>query len=130
MINKESKISLSYILAGECLSRKGVYTSADVFVKNPFTKSELFKVNKPSKTIIQPIYSKATQYVTLGTSFIQNALAQPKKPDGMNWHYWLKTPLGKVAQNWKKLSDKQKIQFHIEQYVADMGGEEFSYEII
>jgi len=48
----------------------------------------------------------------------------------MNYHRWLRTPLGKASQTWKKMTPKQRLDIHIEQYVADMNGEEFSYEII
>jgi len=130
MISKESQVSLTYTLAGEYLLRKGKYTSADVYVKNPFTKNEVFKLNKPSKTLVQPVYETAVQQITLGNQFIRQALTVPEKPENMSWNRWLRTPLGKLYQDWKKLSNEQKVAFHIEQYVIDMNGEDYSYEII
>jgi len=130
MISKESQISLTYTLGGECLVRKGQYTSADVYVKFPFTKNEVFKINKPSKTIVHAEYEKAVQQVTLSNSFVQTALDKPEKPNDMSWNRWLRTPIGKLYQDWKKLSDEQKIAFHVNQYVIDMNGEDYSYEII
>lgn len=130
MISKESQISLTYTVGGEYLLRQGKYTSADVSVTNPFSKNEVFKLNKPSQTIERAVYEKTVQQVTLGTQFVRHALTVPEKPDNMSWGRWLRTPLGKLYQDWKKLSDAQKIAFHVQQYVIDMNGEDYSYEII
>ena len=129
-MNKDNSISLTYTLGGETLIRSGVYTVADVTVKNPFTKNEVFILNKPSQTIKKAEYNKAAQQVTLSSSFIEMALERPVKPDGMSFQRWLRTPLGQLYQNWNKLSDEQKVKFHVEQYVIDMGSEDYSYEII
>jgi len=129
-MNKDNSISLTYTLGGETLIRSGVYTVADVTVKNPFTKNEVFILNKPSQTIKKAEYNKATQQVTLSSSFIEMALERPVKPDGMSFQRWLRTPMGKLYQNWNKLSDEQKVKFHVEQYVIDMNSEDYSYEII
>ena len=129
-MNKDSQISLTYVLQGEYLLNKGIYTTADVTVKNPNSRKEVFITNKPSQTIKRAEYEKATQQVTLSSSFIEMALERPEKPEGMSFQRWLRTPLGQLYQNWNKLSDEQKIKFHVEQYVIDMGGEDYSYEII
>lgn len=129
-MNKDNSISLTYTLGGETLVRPGVYTVANITVKNPFTKNEVFILNKPSQTIKKAEYNKATQQVTLSSSFIEMALERPEKPEGMSFQRWLRTPLGQLYQNWNKLSDEQKIKFHVEQYIIDMGGEDYSYEII
>ena len=130
MINKESKISLTYTLRGEYLSRKGQYISADVFVKNPFQKTEVYKVNKPMQTIQRAEYQKAYVTITLNESFVQMCLDKPEKQEGMSMVRWLRTPLGKMFLQWKKMNDAQKIEAHIKQYVEDMGGEDYSYELI
>ena len=130
MISKESKIFLTYNVGGEYLKQSGKYTSADVSVINPFTKNEVFKLNKPSQTLQRAVYEKATQQVTLGNQFIRQALTVPEKPKNMSWGRWLRTPLGKLYQDWKKLTNEQKIAFHVQQYVMDMNGEDYSYEII
>ena len=129
-MNKDSQISLTYVLQGEYLLNKGIYTTADVTVKNPNSRKEVFITNKPLQTIKRAEYEKATQQVTLSSNFIEMALERPEKPEGMSFQRWLRTPMGKLYQNWNKLSDEQKINFHIEQYVMDMGGEDYSYEII
>jgi|SRR6056297_1447106 len=130
MINKESKISLTYTLRGEYLVRKGSYISADIYVNNAFTKNETFKVNKPMKTNIQAEYQKAYVTITLNESFVQMCLDKPEKQEGMSMGRWLRTPLGKMFLQWKKMNDAQKIEAHIKQYVEDMGGEDYSYELI
>ena len=129
-MNKDSQISLAYVLQGEYLLNKGIYTTANVTVKNPNSRKEVFITNKPSQTIKRAEYDKATQQVTLSSSFIEMALERPEKPEGMSFQRWLRTPLGQLYQNWNKLSDEQKIKFHVEQYVIDMNGEDYSYEII
>ena len=130
MISKDSKISLSFSEAGESLSKLGVYKTAEVYVKNAFTKNEVFKINKPMQTIKRAEFTKSTRHITLGSAFVEKALEFPKKPEDTNYHRWLRTPLGRISQSWKKLSDEQKIKFHIEQYVFDMGGEDYKFEII
>lgn len=130
MMNKDSQISLTYVLQGEYLLNKGIYTTANVTVKNPNSRKEVFITNKPLQTIKRAEYDKATQQVTLSSGFIEMALERPEKPEGMSFQRWLRTPLGQLYQNWNKLSDEQKIKFHVEQYVIDMGGEDYSYEII
>jgi len=129
-MNKESTIALSYNLAGETLIRSGRYTSADVYVQNGFTDKEVFKINKPSRTIEPAVYDKAYTVVNLGVAFISMALEQPKKPEGVNFHRWLRTPLGQASQNWKRMTPEQRIAFHVELYVKDMGGEDYTYEIL
>jgi len=130
MISKDSQISLHYVLVGEHLVRPGVYTVADVTVKNSFTKNEIFILNKPSETIQKPIFDKAQMSVTLNSSFIENCLTRPEKPEGVNFHRWLRTPMGQLYQDWKRFNDTQKIEYHIKQYVIDMNGENYSYQII
>jgi len=130
MISKDSQILLTYELGGECLVSPGIYTVADVTVKNSFTKNEIFILNKPSRTLVEPVFEKAQCSVTLGSSFLENCLERPTKPKEVNFHRWLRTSLGKLSQDWNKYSDQQKIEFHIKQYVIDMGGESYSYKII
>ena len=130
MIPKDSRISLSFLEAGESLSMLGVYKTAEIYVKNAFTKNEVFKINKPMKVIKKPEYAKSTTHVTLYSMFVEKALEHPKKPEGVNYHRWLRTPLGRISQGWKKLTDEQKLKFHVEQYVFDMGGEDYKFEII
>ena len=117
-------------MQGEYLLNKGIYTTANVTVKNPNSRKEVFITNKPLQTIKRAEYEKATQQVTLGTQFVRHALTVPEKPENMSWGRWLRTPLGKLYQDWKKLTNEQKIAFHVQQYVMDMNGEDYSYEII
>ena len=79
-MNKDSQISLAYVLQGEYFLNKGIYTTANVTVKNPNSRKEVFITNKPSQTIKRAEYDKATQQVTLSSSFIEMALERPEKP--------------------------------------------------
>lgn len=130
MITKDNQIVLTYTVGGTTLKTRGIYTVADITVKNAFTKNEVFILNKPSQTIKPAVYEQSQTSVTLGSAFIEEALKTPTKPADMNYHRWLRTPLGKLSQEWKRLSDEKKIKAHIEMYVADMGGIGYSYEII
>lgn len=130
MINKDSKISLSYVLAGESLVKAGVYQTAKINVSNGFTPKEIFRLIHPMRTIERAVYSKASVSTTLNSFFVEGALESPKKPKNMLWHIWLRTPLGRISQQWKKMSDEQKLNFHVGQYVIDMGGEEYTFKII
>ncbi len=129
MINKNSKIVLTYQLGGTTLQERGIYKTAEVYVKNS-GKNEVFKVDKPMQTIKQPVYKQASQIVTLNSDFVQSALERPEKPKDKPFRLWSKEPIGKVFLEWRKLSSEQKLEAHIKQYVLDMGGEEYSYEII
>lgn len=126
----DSTISLTYFIGGECLKKRGVYTVADVTVKNGFANNEVFILNKPSRTIEAAQYVYSQTSVTLGKSFVENCLTAPTKPRDENYHKWLRTPMGKLSQMWKKLSDLEKIKYHIDLYVKDMGGYEYTYEIL
>ena len=130
MLNKDSQISLTYELGGEYLRNQGQYTSADVYVKSTYTKNETFKINKPSKTIKRAEYSKTMQQITLSNAFVRMALDKPEKPERMSFQRWMRTPMGKFYLNFKKMSAEEKIAYHIEQYVADMGGGNYSYKIL
>lgn len=110
MINKDSQISLTYELGGEYLLRRGQY--------------------KLSKTIKRAEYAKAVQQVTLSNAFVRMALDKPEKPDGMSFKRWMRTPMGRLYLNFKKMPAGEKIAYHIEQYVADMGGGNYSYKIL
>ena len=130
MINKESKISLTYTLGGETLQDRGIYVAADVYVKNLFTKNEVFKINKPMRTVQRATYKKAQMQVTLNENFIEGAITLPVKPKEMSFHKWLRTKDGKTFLACKKMNNEQRVNYHVKLYVNDMGGEEYSYEII
>jgi hypothetical protein len=130
MISTDNQISLTYYVGGECLKSSGIYTVADVTVRAPFTKNEVFILNKPSQIIKPAEYNYSQTNITLGKAFIEGCLVAPTKPKDENYHRWLRTPLGQLSQLWKKMSDIEKIKYHIDLYVRDMGGYEYIYEII
>lgn len=130
MINNESKISLTFTEGGETLVRKGRYQTAKVNVLNPFKDNEVYKLIEPMKVIQPAVYTTSQRSVTLSNEFIQMALEQPKLPEDTNYHWWIRTPLGKASLVWKKMSKEQKIEFHVALYVQSQNGSDYSYEII
>ena len=58
------------------------------------------------------------------------ALEQPKLPEDTNYHWWMRTPLGKASVLWRKMSQEQKIELHIALYVESQHGYDYSYQII
>jgi hypothetical protein len=130
MITIDNQISLTYTVGGECIKKFGVYTVADVTVRNGFTKNEVFILNKPSQTIKPAEFNYSQTSITLGKAFIEGCLEAPTKPKDENYHRWLRTPLGQLSQMWKKMSVEQKIKYHIDLYVKDMGGYDYTYEIL
>lgn len=124
-----NEISLTYLVGGECLVRPGKYTSADVYVKNNWKKDEIFRVNKPSETLVEPVYSGARCVVKLSQSFIDEAMSAPKRPSSLPMNIWLHTNAGKLAQNWKKFSIAEKLDIAINNYVQSRGGHSPSYEV-
>ena len=143
MISNDSKILLT-VSRGKSLAKAGVYESAKTTVKNSFAggrwtqlnnahfktdKGEELIVHEQMKTIEAPIYKEATQVVSLGSHFIQNALSIPTRPK-QGFYHWIKTPIGKLFQDWKHRSDEQKIQVHLEELAESMGGTVKSWDLI
>lgn len=127
MSKEQRQISLTYVVGGECLVRPGKYTLADVEVKHAGTENEVVTVKKPLEVIEEPIIKKAKVNVTLGSSFVEEALQPPHKPPYMKVERWLKTYKGAIAQKWHTLTDEQKISISVQQYVRDMNGTEFDF---
>jgi|GEM_PF-2593621 hypothetical protein len=145
MIDNTSKILLT-VSRGKSLTKVGAYKEADVTVKNPFTtksgrwrqlNSSHFRsedgeeviIHKPIQTIHQPEYKESTQVVNLGYHFIQNALTRPSRPR-KGFYHWIKTPIGKLFQDWKHKSDEQKLQVHLEELAQSLGGTVKSWELL
>lgn len=146
MIDNTSKILLT-VSRGKSLVRPGVYQSAEVTVKNPFTTKsgrwkELSKfhhksedgeeviIRKAMRVIEPPEYKESTQVINLGPQFIKMCLTRPMKPRGISFHGWIKTPIGKLFQDWKHKSDEQKIQVHLEELAESLGGTVKNWELL
>jgi hypothetical protein len=129
-MTEQPRISLTYQLGGEHLARPGVYISADVEVKNPFKEHEVIKVRKPLEVLEEPIIKKATVNITLSNEFYNLCLVAPHKPPYMSIERWLSTRKGKLSRRWHELSELQKIDLNVGQYVQDMNGGEYSFTII
>ena len=124
-MNKNSIISLTYTLGGEYLLQRGEYVSADIYSNGP-----VFKINKPMRTVKSAKYDKAYININLPVQFTRMALGKPDKPESSVGRWMRTTEVGSLFLKWNKLSDEQKIEAHIKDYVKDMGGEEYSYEIL
>ena len=145
-ISRNSKIFLTFNEGGKYLIKSEEYTSASV---HNGTKKIQYDcgviapeliVDVPSKIKRQPEYADCNKKVILNYSFIERALEFPECPYKRNtgeYHWWLKSDMGKLALDFKKLNDEQKIKRHIEIYVKDMTGilnpvekEDYSYQLI
>lgn len=130
MHEEELKISLTYELGGEHLAKGGSYTTAQVVVKPRKGMPDEVKVVKPLETLEEPDVRKATMNVVLGDEFCRQLLAPPRKPSRMSIEAFLKTRKGKLYAQWNQLSFNKKIFLGLKDYVRDMGGEKFTFEIL
>ena len=114
-MNKNNKIFLTFNEGGKYLTKRGIYSTA---------KIRQCIVVEESRTIKHPEYADCSRKVVLDYSFIEKALEIPESPkrNSGDYHRWLRSDLGKLWSDWKKLSDEQKIKRHIEIYVKDMTG--------
>lgn len=128
MIDSTSKILLT-VSRGKYLVRQGVYKEAKINVKNSFSKEEKMTITEPMKTVVRPEYKEATQVITLSYHFIKHALERPIPPEE-GLHRWLRSPMGKLAQNWKHASFKEKIEPHLQEIAEHLGGKVKSWEVI
>lgn len=127
MYKEERQISLTFLLGGECLVSPGIYETAEVSVKKPFTPNEKFKLVKPMKIVKEPTYTNASKVVNLNSDFISDALKRPERPSYMSIDKWLQTKRGQLQQKWNTLTENQKIDYAVSQYVRDMGGSSYSF---
>ena len=114
-MDKNSRIFLTFNESGKYITKRGEYSVAKLSGGN---------VTTPSKTLKHPEYADCSRKVVLDYSFIEKALEIPESPkrNSGDYHRWLRSDLGKLWSDWKKLSDEQKIKRHIEIYVKDMTG--------
>lgn len=131
MIDKNAKIFLTYSLGGKYITKRGEYSVA---------KLSGGVITTPSKTLEQPEYAECTMRVVLNNAFIERALSLPECPYKRNsgeYHWWLKSDMGKLLLDYKNLTDEQKIQRHVEIYVKDITGiselikgEDYNYDLV
>ncbi len=133
----ENKIVISYQLGGQYFKNRGKYTSAKVSRKRGKEGNFEFVTDVRSKTLIEPEYEDASITLTLGKPFLEYCLPteKPKRPNlkGKAWARWIKSREGRLWQDHNKLTDKQKINLHVERYVEDLTGDRgnlISYNII
>jgi len=125
MIDKDSKLQANFKEIGEYLKNRGNYSTAGIKVKNAFKDDEEFVLIVPSRIFQAPEYKSATRSVQMDNSFIEMALTRPKKPrNGAAYSEW------NIYNNWKKLSDNDKLEFQLNKYAHDINCELIGFEII
>lgn len=127
MIKKDSQISLTMEVEGSVLLRKDIKTKVVKLLKT--YKDHKTGVIKPllnkkgEKQYItdevvyeEPVYEKAIRHMVLPYSFIENALEQPIK--------------GYKVNSWKKLSELDRVKFHILDLSSHFHSKILSYTIL
>ena len=127
MIKKDSQISLTMELEGSVLLRKDIKTKVVKLLRT--YKDHKTGVIKPllnkkgEKQYItdevvyeEPVYEKAIRHMVLPYSFIVNALEQPIK--------------GFKVNVWKRLSEEERIKFHILDLSSHFHSKILSYTIL
>ena len=132
MIDNISKISLTYELGGEYLLTRGSYTVAELS-KEPnelynCANGDVIKIKSvitKSQTIKEPVFTNPTKHIILGEAFIENAMERPQKPHkNDSIHKW------NLYHNWHKMSVKAKLAEAVKQYVKDVNGGKFEWELL
>lgn len=127
MIKKDSQISLTMEVEGSVLLRKDIKTKTVKLLRT--YKDHKTGVVKPlldkkgNKQYVtdevvyeEPVYGKAIRHMILPYSFIENALEQPVKGYKMNF--------------WKKLSEEDRVKFHIFNLSHHFSSNLLSYTIL
>lgn len=136
---KDKKIFLTYELGGKSLKQRGVYTSANVAFGANKTKYDCGVedketiITKPSFQVKAPVYHKVTQFVTLGESFLEMVFTKPECPFKHRtdeFYSWLRSPMGTYFKKFKTMSDTEKLDYHLNWYVNDMGGISYTYSFV
>ena len=112
------------LCGGESLATAGVYEAINTTNKDKKPISYL-------KTVSEPVWHKPTKVVNLGSAFVEGALTRPKLPrNNRERARFFRTKQGKIFNDWKNLSNKQKVVSAIEDYAEAMGCTVLDYEIL
>lgn len=131
MENTFTKIFLTLSMGGKSLVRPGVYKSAVIKVENNFKENEKMTVLEPMVIQRMPLFKSSTRVIMLGEEFINHSLTRPQPPKGKGAvHRWLRTPLGQLYKDWKKLSDQERIRFHVEALADSLGETVEAFELL
>lgn len=121
MIDKDSRVLVTYSLPGSVLVEKGNYTSAKVKVVNGFTDNEVVIKLSPMRVNKAPVEKKTKVSSVLSNAFIQMALETPpqiSRRKRMN------------LKLWEEKSVEERIGYHAELYVESMMGTDCKFEIL
>lgn len=104
MITNESRVALTYNVGGALLSTRE---------KEP----------KSGETIIKNRYSQCQIRINLDTDFVQNAVSVKEgRPDRNRY--------SAVFGRWFKMSNRQRLEWHLYNLVASRDGGGMKYEIV
>lgn len=140
MINKESRLVVSFKEKNSYLSRKGNYETADIKVINPFgidskTKESTEKVltKTPMRVINEPVLNYATRNLNLSYAFLEMALnlddkCKSQRPERPRKHGTKKD--WDLYNRWNIMSEKEKIRIKLLEYAHDINCELISFDIL
>jgi len=115
MINKYTKVTLSYFIAGAQLLR------GDYIYRERTTKGGVLPEHQRLFIKTPPVISKCKKIITFGEEFVIHAISSLGRP-GIKEDF-------KTHTYWHKLKPMQRLEYHILKYVQDMDGILDSYSI-
>jgi hypothetical protein len=112
---KNSTVTLTYQLGGV----QTTYGSYEY--KERTSSGNILEEDQRLFTLKQPTYSDCHMRVLLGEAFVNYAISDEGRPRrGGNF---------KAYTFWRRMSETERLHFHIYKYVHDMSGEHFDYQI-
>lgn len=108
-------VTLTYQLGGVLTSR-GCYE-----YKERTTKGSVLPEDQRLFLVKRATYSNCFKKTELGEAFVNHAISNFSQPT-----------IGESYQahiHWKKMSDKERLEFHIGKFVYDMNSFEYEYQI-
>jgi len=110
----ETKVVLSYHIVGAQLQ----YGEYNYIEKT--SSGDMLPESRRLRIIKEPVYDPCIKKIVLGPEFVKHALSS--RP-----HY---TENFEVYKRWGKMSDEQRLDYHIRKFVYDQGATKYEYEII
>jgi hypothetical protein len=113
---KNASVALTYNIRGAQLA-SGKYE-----YRERTTQGKVIEGEQRLFTIKKPEISKCYISMTLGEHFVNHAISdegRPKREDGFKAYVF-----------WRKMSETERLHFHIHKFVHDMGAEIYEYSIL
>lgn len=112
---KNSSVTLSYPIAG-VLTTYGSYE-----YKERTSSGNILEEDQRLFILKQPTYSTCTKRVLLSEAFVNHAISDEGRPR--------REGNFKAYTFWRRMSEAERLHYHILNYVRGMGGEHFEYNI-